>query len=84
MTQIASTGLYSSTEQQKVGATSLKGNAPAFESGEEQKSQKTKDAPGLLLRMRKRSLSCNIASTIVYDTDLNTITQSAEIALERP
>ncbi len=50
----------------------------------QEKSQKTKDAPGLLLRMRKRSLSCNIASTIVYDTDLNTITQSAEIALERP
>ena len=33
------------------------------------------------LSARKRSLSCNISSTIVYDADLDMISQSTEIAL---
>ena len=38
-------------------------------------------SPGLLLSKGKRCLSCNIARPIVYDADLNTISQSTEIAL---
>jgi hypothetical protein len=43
----------------------------------------TKLALGLRLSKRKRSLSRNISSAIVYDADLDTISQSTEIALER-
>lgn len=42
-----------------------------------------KNAPGLRLCMRKRSLTCNIASTIVDDADLEMIPQRAQIALQR-
>ncbi len=41
----------------------------------------TKLAIGLRLSKRKRNLSRNISSTIVYDADLDTISQSTEIAL---
>jgi len=44
-----------------------------FKAREDEQGQKTKYAPGMLLRVRKRSRSCYIASTIVYDADLDTI-----------
>jgi hypothetical protein len=68
----------------KIGVTSLMRSASGIGAGKSLGAQKEIPFWCLLLRERKRRLSRHIASAVVYDSDLKTIPQSTQIALEGP